>query len=233
MKYEYCCKCDCATGKAGAGDDSLYTETDGPFCENCFPEFKSKQEQDEPLEYWNAVEGWVKLDEVREHFDSVSCATIYKNGGEGRVPLCLAQPKQEQETPFKNTKEKIMINQVLLCALKEYVNSDLGDVELNPRKRMAIEAIAEAEKQEGDEPVAMRYDFDGYGYKYIDSGSGSDWQTREKGAEPLYTTPQQRKPLTSEQIDEIYFDSTLDIDRQYNQLYAFARAIEAAHGIKE
>jgi len=48
MKYEYCCKCDCATGKAGAGDDSLYTETDGPFCENCFPEFKSKQEQDEP-----------------------------------------------------------------------------------------------------------------------------------------------------------------------------------------
>ena len=49
MKYEYCCKCDCATGKAGAGDDSLYTETDGPFCEDCFPEFKSKQEQDEPV----------------------------------------------------------------------------------------------------------------------------------------------------------------------------------------
>ena len=52
MKYEYCCKCDCATGKAGAGDDSLYTETDGPFCENCFPEFKSKQEQGEPV-------GWI------------------------------------------------------------------------------------------------------------------------------------------------------------------------------
>jgi len=38
------------------------------------------------------------------------------------------------------------------------------------------------------EPVAMRYDFDGYGYKYIDSGSGSDWQTRKKG-ELLYTKP--------------------------------------------
>jgi hypothetical protein len=38
------------------------------------------------------------------------------------------------------------------------------------------------------EPVAMRYDFDGYGWKYIDSGSGSDWQTRIKDAEPLYTT---------------------------------------------
>jgi len=39
-----------------------------------------------------------------------------------------------------------------------------------------------------NEPVAMRYDFDGYGYRYIDSGSGSDWQTREKG-EFLYTKP--------------------------------------------
>ena len=58
MKYEYCCKCDCATGKAGAGDDSLYTETDGPFCEDCFPEFKSKQEQGEPetLNYTVSVE---------------------------------------------------------------------------------------------------------------------------------------------------------------------------------
>jgi hypothetical protein len=58
-----------------------------------------QQEQSEPLEYWNAVEGWVKIDELRYHFDSVSCATIYKNGGEGRVPLCLAQPKQEQGEP--------------------------------------------------------------------------------------------------------------------------------------
>jgi hypothetical protein len=39
-----------------------------------------------------------------------------------------------------------------------------------------------------NEPVAIRYDFDGYGYKYMDSGSGSDWQTRVQG-EPLYTAP--------------------------------------------
>ena len=49
--------------------------------------------QQEPLEYWNAVEGWVKIDEVREHFDSVGCGTIYKTAGEGRVPLCVAQRK--------------------------------------------------------------------------------------------------------------------------------------------
>jgi hypothetical protein len=45
MKFEYCCKCACETGRAGAGDDSLYTENDGPFCEDCFPE---KQEAAQP-----------------------------------------------------------------------------------------------------------------------------------------------------------------------------------------
>jgi hypothetical protein len=45
----------------------------------------------EPFEYWNAVEGWVKIDEVREHFDSVGCGTIYKTSGDGRVPLTAAQ----------------------------------------------------------------------------------------------------------------------------------------------
>ena len=51
------------------------------------------QPEKEPLEYWNAVEGWVKIDEVREHFESVNCGTIYKKPGEGRVPL-YAAPRQ-------------------------------------------------------------------------------------------------------------------------------------------
>jgi len=97
----------------------------------------------------------------------------------------------------------------------------------------AIKALEEALKQEQDEPVAMRYDFDGYGYKYIDSGSGSDWQTREKGAEPLYTTPQQRKPLTDEQIEEIADGYLVDYRIPAGCAWNFARDIEAAHGIKE
>tara|TARA_R110000868_G_scaffold265561_1_gene524455 strand:- start:343 stop:747 length:405 start_codon:yes stop_codon:yes gene_type:complete len=48
----------------------------------------------EPFEYWNAVEGWVKIDEVRQHFESVGCGTIYKSAGEGRSPLYTAPPKQ-------------------------------------------------------------------------------------------------------------------------------------------
>jgi hypothetical protein len=39
-----------------------------------------------------------------------------------------------------------------------------------------------------DDPEAMRYGFDGFGYKYIDSGSGSDWRTRHPDAEPLYAS---------------------------------------------
>ncbi len=42
---------------------------------------------------------------------------------------------------------------------------------------------------------------------------------------PLYTTPQQRKPLTDEQITKIWEKRPYFND--------FARAIEAAHGIKE
>ena len=52
----------------------------------------------------------------------------------------------------------------------------------------AITAVKEALAQPEQEPVAIRYDFDGYGYQYIDSGTGSDWQTRTEG-EFLYTHP--------------------------------------------
>ena len=38
--------------------------------------------------------GWVKIDEVRQHFDTAGCGTIYKTGGEGRVPL-YTTPQRE------------------------------------------------------------------------------------------------------------------------------------------
>jgi hypothetical protein len=65
-----------------------------------------------------------------------------------------------------------------------------------------------------NEPVAIRYDFDGYGYQYIDSGSGSDWLTRVDG-EPLYTHP--AKTLTDEKITSLFRASSDHIE--------FARAI--------
>ena len=58
-------------------------------------EIRFSAPEPEPLEYWNAVEGWVKLDEVRQHFDSVGCGTIYKKPGEGRQPLYPIPPQRE------------------------------------------------------------------------------------------------------------------------------------------
>ena len=72
-----------------------------------------------------------------------------------------------------------------------------------------------------NEPVAIRYDFDGYGYQYMDSGSGSDWQSRVKG-EPLYTN--QLKELTDEEIDEAWksVDHTIEYSKYRIEI---ARAI--------
>jgi hypothetical protein len=47
-----------------------------------------------------------------------------------------------------------------------------------------------------------------------------------------YTTPPQRKPLTDEEIDRIWVPHTF-IQATDRRRQAFARAIEAAHGIKE
>lgn len=44
---EYCCECEEPTGRAGAGEDSLYTEDDeGPYCEGCFDEKESARWRD-------------------------------------------------------------------------------------------------------------------------------------------------------------------------------------------
>ena len=68
--------------------------------------------------------------------------------------------------------------------------ADRANEEIDAAIVVLRQAIAEAENQE---PVAMRYDFDGYGYKYIDNGSGSDWQTRIKDAEPVFAHPQPKQ----------------------------------------
>ena len=52
---------------------------------------------------------------------------------------------------------------------------------------------------------------------------------------PIYTTPPQRKPLTDKQLNIIgsrWHLNLLGADEKA-ELFAFARAIEAAHGIKE
>lgn len=51
--------------------------------------------EQEPFEYWSVAGGWVKLDEMREHFEIAGCGTIYKSAGEDRSPLYTAPTKKQ------------------------------------------------------------------------------------------------------------------------------------------
>ena len=81
----------------GEEDDIHYENPEGHLMEGWTykPLYTTPQpaKAQEPLEYWNAVEGWVKIEEVREHFGSVGCGTIYKTAGEDRIPLYI-NPQQ-------------------------------------------------------------------------------------------------------------------------------------------
>jgi len=68
------------------------------------------------------------------------------------------------------------------------------------------------------------------GFNRFSACKSGDWNI------PVYTTPQaqpaQRKPLTDEEIFELASEHQ-DWDRNLIRVRSFARAIEAAHGIKE
>lgn len=72
----------------------------------------------------------------------------------------------------------------------------LADYESDMERTVA--GLEAALVQEQAEPVAMRYGYDGYGYQYIDSGSGSDWRTRIKDAEPLCVAPLKAVPYAAQ-----------------------------------
>lgn len=118
----------------GEEDDIHYENPEGHLPEGwtykpLYTHPLSVQSENEPLEYWNAVEGWVKIDEVREHFDSVSCGTIYKHEGEGRVPLYTTPPKRpwvgltDEEihgtAGYNETREMYLFALTLIAKLQE------------------------------------------------------------------------------------------------------------------
>ena len=82
-----------------------------------------------------------------------------------------------------------------------------------------------------NEPVAIRYGFDGNGYMYLDSGSGSDWASLNKNVdgEFLYTHPVKELALTDEEmknlIQEYWGDVHIVDPDGYLHEIAFIRAI--------
>ena len=72
------------------------------------------------------------------------------------------------------------------------------------------------------EPIALRYDFDGNGYLYMDAGSGSDWASRVKNCEFLYT-----HPMRNEEDDDIFRKE------QVEKFYAEARPLREKYKLCE
>jgi hypothetical protein len=96
----------------GEEDDIHYENPEGHLMEGwtykpLYTHPPTAQSEQEPLEYWNAVEGWVKIDEVRDHFDSVGCGTIYKTAGEDRVPVYTTPPQRTWVGLTKDEKETL------------------------------------------------------------------------------------------------------------------------------
>ena len=86
--------------------------------------------------------------------------------------------------------------------------------------------------QPAQEPVAWAVVGDGkfgeyeLGQVFVDyEATHTYWENRGYELVPVYTPPPQREPLTDEQIEDIAEKTMFPIN--------FARAIEAAHGIKE
>ena len=116
--------------------------------------------------------------------------------------------------------------EMALEALEPDRNRDHWEVARDRQKAITDirQQIALLKQQSVDEPVAwFRYETF-YEYKNQLARCTKDCI----GAFPVYTTPPQRKPLTDEQIMEMYNEPRSDAE-----MIAFARAIEAAHGIKE
>lgn len=70
--------------------------------------------------------------------------------------------------------------------------------------------------------------------------NGIKWQSDVRNCDlydkqPLYLAPPERNPMTDEAIDDLYYIATNQSLRPQDKelAYSFARAIEAAHGIKE
>ena len=103
----------------------------------------------------------------------------------------------------------------------------------------AITAIKEALAQPEQEPVAWVSSEELLVMRGNALGGAKDWRinvglVKQNGDVGLYTTPPQRKPLTDEEIRDLWsWSATAEAERTATtQQHAFARAIEAAHGIK-
>ncbi len=167
---------------------------------------------------------------VAEHFvEEYAASKYYFAHISAKTALEEALAKQEQ--PIK----EVVVN-------ANYREMWKQQVEMNQQLTAALSA--QPAKQEQGEPVAwcVTYNKELTGNIYenkriaemskrnLDARYGTE--NAERAVIPIYTTPQQRKPLTDEQIAEMW-DVVWEVAHRSTLfgIASFVRAIEAAHGI--
>ena len=100
---------------ADSGDAGFWEAEEQPFYELSVKAITALRQaletEQKPFEYWSVAGGWVKLDEMREHFEIAGCGTIYKSAGEGRTPLYTAPPKREWVGLTDEDMEALFLNE--------------------------------------------------------------------------------------------------------------------------
>ena len=145
---------------------------------------------------------------------------------------------EKDQTPEHITKAIIAIKEALAQQNQFNPDWDAMAVMVEEQQRMA-KRIAELEAQQEQEPVAWELRHGKTDRVLIeitnDPRRAHNWKASLEEVVPLYTTPPHRKPLTSGEIYTAYITATNQTLRAQDErlAFAFARAIEAAHGIKE
>ena len=131
------------------------------------------------------------------------------------IKEAMAQPEQEPVATLDDLEQEIYEN------TRQFVSHDVMEWML---KRYYTTPPQRKEPEQEQEPVAV---VDVHEF-YDNCANFSLLQKLPKGKHTLYTTPPQRKPLTDEEIAKEFYKF-----EAAGAWYQFARAIEAAHGIKE
>ena len=130
---------------------------------------------------------------------------------------------------------------------RDHCASPLKDHHWILRRDEYIQKALAQPEQEPVEPDGWLYSLIVEGQVVNEKFTSVNWDTRyepfgRRGVDhggkvtktPLYTTPPQRKPLTDEEIDKLPWEPHEGNPMTFAEgLRYFARAIEAAHGIKE
>jgi hypothetical protein len=145
---------------------------------------------------WSAAMGdYARGDDIEAKYTAVAKALEW-DPFRARTPF---GDYSVSETPMRDGLYGTFFKGRLICSSFERSlakDAAQADCEYRARALLSPEALARLSALTqpapapvaGGEAVAVRCDFDGDGWRYLDGGSGSDWRTRYPNAEALYTT---------------------------------------------